>query len=173
MSNKRILKWTIAFCMLIGIFSCKQKTETITEVIETNKAIKVFNFDDKEERSAYLSLNLDDSHPNLLNPQISKSELNAVVESWSDLHQQIGSFLSQNNFTWGVEDKSISILQKIYFQPNGEMKYYFFKVLTENVSEEKKAQFAELISEFARTHRIDYQLEQSFAQCGKTEYLNQ
>ena len=173
MSRKTILKWTLAFCIMAGVSSCKEKAESTNEVVENKEVIRVFNFQDKEEFTAYQSLNLDESYPNLLDPQISKSDHNAVIESWSDFHQRIGTFLSDNEFTWGVEDKSISIVQKIYFEPNGRIKYYFFRVLNENVTNEKLGQFANLIAEFAETNRIDFQTDTSFAQCGKTKYMNE
>ena len=173
MIRKTILKWTLAFCIIVGVSSCKEKAESTIEVVENREVIRVFNFQDKEEFSVYTSLNLDESYPNLLDPQISKSDHITVIESWSDLHQRIGAFLSDNEFTWGVEDKSISILQKIYFEPNGKIEYYFFRVLNENVTNEKLEQFANLIAEFAETNRIDLQMDTSFAQCGKTKYLNE
>lgn len=173
MNNRTILKWTIAISLLIGISSCKEKAESTIEVVENKEVIGVFNFDNKQELSEYNSLNLDESYPNLLDPQISKSDHNTVMESWSDLHQRIGKYLSENKFTWGVEDKTISILQKIYFEPNGKIKYYFFRIFNENVTNEKQAQFANLIAEFAETNRIDFQTDTSFAQCGKTKYLNE
>ena len=181
MDRNTILKWTLAFCIIVGVSSCKEKAESTKEVVENqevineaiNESIGIFNFQDKEEFSVYTSLNLDESYPNLLDPQISKSDHNTVIESWSDLHQRIGTFLSDNEFTWGVEDKSISILQKIYFDPNGKIKYYFFRVFNENVTNEKQEQFANLIAEFAETNRIDFQTDTSFAQCGKTKYLNE
>ena len=172
MDIKTIQIWSVAFSIIAGISSCKDKAASTMAIVENNEVIRVFNFQDKEESSEYKSLNLDESHPNLLDPQIS-SDHDAVIKSWTDLHQRIGAFLSDNDFTWGVEDKTINILQKIYFEPNGKMKYYAFRVFNGNVMKEKQEQFADLIAEFAKTNRIDFQLDKSFAQCGKTKYMNE
>ncbi|MEM6685162.1 MAG: hypothetical protein AAF617_05140, partial [Bacteroidota bacterium] len=131
-----------------------------------------YNFDNKQELADFRKLDLDQSHPNLLNPKISASDHTSVRESWTELHQKIGNYLSENNFTWEVEDPSISIVQKIYFEPNGQIKHFFFNILNQNISHEKKQQYSNLILEFSKTHRINYQQDKSFAQCGKTKYVN-
>lgn len=157
---------------IIATQGCKEKVANKTETVEKAKLIGVFDFDNKEELSAYTKLNLDKTHPNLLNPQISKSDYNSVVKSWTDLHQRIGGFLSENNFDWGVKDSTITIVQKIYFKPNGEIKNYFFNILNKNLTKEKREQFSNLITNFAKQHSIKFQSDESFAQCGKTKYVN-
>ncbi len=157
---------------LVSLNSCKINTESKSETTEEIAQVKVYDFNNKQELAEYEALNLDKSHPNLLNPQISKADYDTVIASWTNLHQEIGTYLSENDFSWEVEDSTISIVQKIYFKPNGHIKHYFFRVLNENVPGEKKERYADLIKEFAKTHRIDYQLDQSFAQCGKTKYMN-
>ena len=165
-----------AFTMLVvlaGSTSCTEKTKEKKVAIEKEGAVVVVNFDDKEKLSEFLALNLDDTHPNLLNPDISKTDHDAVLKSWEDLHQRIGSHLAENNFTWGIEDSSITIVQKIYFKPNGAIETYFFNVLNKDVTLEKKEQFAVLIADFAGKNRLGIQQEGSFAQCGKTRYQNE
>ena len=172
MNHKTILPRIVAFCLLAVIAGCKEKAATKTEVVDKQETIGVFNFDNKEEFSEYMSLNLDESHPNLLNPEISKSDYKSVIESWTGLHQRIGAFLEENKFTWGVPDDAIRIVHKIYFGRNGRIENYFFRIANEEVSKEKKEEFANLIAAFARTHRMDLQMDHSFAQCGKTKYMN-
>ena len=132
----------------------------------------MFNFDNKQELIEYRELALDETHPNLLNPQISTTDYDDFREPWIDQDKRIGNYLSNKKFTWEVEDGNITIIQKIYFRPNGEMKYYFFKVLDPKVTKEKKDLFARLISDFSNTDRIDFKSDKSFAQCGKTMYVN-
>ncbi len=168
MKLKTISKVLFIIMIITGISSCKEKTETANN----GKEIGVFNFDDKQELSEYDKLNLDETHPNLLNPQISKSDYDSVMKSWTDLHQRIRQYLSENEFNWGVEDSSITIVQKIYFNSSGEIENYFFNVLNKNVTKEKKERFANLISAFAKDNRIEFKKEGKFAQCGKIKYLN-
>ena len=94
------------------------------------------------------------------------------MKSWTDLHQSIGKYLSENEFKWEVKDSSITIVQKIYFNTNGEIENYFFNVLNKNVTKEKQEQFANLISSFAKGNKIQFKKDEKFAQCGKTKYLN-
>ncbi len=167
-----LLKAIFIISIIIGINSCKGKTKNKVEIVNNKKEIGVFDFDDKQKLSIYNKLNLDETHPNLLNPQISKSDYNSVMKSWIDLHQRIGQYLSENEFTWGVKDNSITIVQKIYFKNNGVIQNYFFKVLNKDVTKEKKEQFANLVSTFAKDNQIEFKRDGDFAQCGKTKYLN-
>lgn len=172
MKLKTILKVFFILTIITGISSCKKKIENQSDVIENKKEIRVFNFDNKQQLSDYNKLNLDQTHPNLLNPQIARSDYNSVRKSWTDLHQSIAEYLAKNEFNWGVEDTSIVIVQKIYFNANGEIKDYFFNVLNENVTKEKKEQFANLITAFAKSNKIELNRDKQFAQCGKTKYMS-
>lgn len=173
---KTIIQTFLVITVIIGINSCKQKTEDKVEdkaeLFSETKEVATFNFDNKKELSKYRELELDRTHPNLLNPEISKTEYKLVRESWTDLHQRIGTYLSERDFNWEIGDPSVDIVHKIYFNPNGEIENYFFNVLNENVSQQKKEEFANLISEFAKNHRIGLNKDERFAQCGKTKYLN-
>lgn len=173
MKSKTILKYLFIPLIMIGIISCKEKKESTKQTVDNKIEVGVFNFDNKQELSKYNVLNLDETHPNLLNPQISKSDYNSVIKSWTDLHQRIGKYLSENRFDWEVKDSSITIVQKIYFNSDGEIENYFFNVLNKTVTKQKKEQFADLILSFANNNNIDFESERKFAQCGKTKYLNE
>ena len=157
----RILLLLLSLFILIG---CSQSTPADTA--------SVYNFHDKEQLEAYTALNLDDTHPNLLNPQVSQDEISKVIGTWSDLHQRVGKHLAEHNFSWGVEDSSIAIVQKIYFKPDGEVTHYFFNVLNKSVSKKKKEEFSNLLKSFASENKINITREEQFAQCGKTRYMN-
>jgi hypothetical protein len=107
-----------------------------------------------------------------LNPKISKSNYNAVVTSWTDLHQNIGVYLADKDFNWNTNDSIISIVHKFYFKPNGEIKNYFYTILNASITDEKKSQFGDLIESYAMEHKIMITREGDFAQCGKTKYMN-
>ena len=132
----------------------------------------VYNFHDKTELEIYESLGLDETHPNLLNPEIAAGEVKQVYGSWSDLHQKLGVFLKEKNFEWGTEDDMIKIVHKIYFNKNGEITSYFFYVMNETVDFEKTEEFSDLIKQFARENAINLQRDGAFAQCGKTKFPN-
>ncbi|MBZ9728588.1 hypothetical protein LB467_02720 [Salegentibacter sp. JZCK2] len=173
MEYKTVLKVFIIISLMIGITGCREETQAKVETLDNKKEIATFNFDNKRELSEYKKLELDKTHPNLLNPAISKSEYKLVVQSWTELHQKIGDYLSEHDFNWEIEDTAVSIVHKIYFKPNGEIENYFFNVLNENVSKQKKKQFASLVSDFARDNHIEFKKDEGFAQCGKTRYFNE
>ncbi|WP_224484728.1 hypothetical protein [Robertkochia aurantiaca] len=167
---KKLSPFVLIILILITI-SCRENREQKknSESVET---VKVVNFDNKKELAAYTQMNLDSTHPNLLNPQISRSEYDTVVQSWKGLHHDLEQYLSQNDFNWGVKDSTITIVQKIYFNPEGKINTYFFRVINNEVTEEKKEELAHLIASFAQNHSIGIKREEPFAQCGKTRYLN-
>jgi len=165
MKFRKILKSIIVISVIIEIISCKGKNE--------NKKVRVFNFDNKIELYEYNKLKLNETHPNLLNPEISKSEYSTIAQSWINLNQNIGKYLSNKKFTWGVKDSTITVIQKFYFNKEGEITNYFFRLKNKNISKEKKEQFANLISDFAKDNKINLKKDKSFAQCGNAKYINQ
>lgn len=134
--------------------------------------VKVFNGSIEEDLTHYVQLNLDETHPNLLDPKVARDDHENVISSWSELHQNIGRYLEKNDFSWEVEDESITLFQKIYFNPKGEITYYFFNIQNPSISLEKKEEFGKLISDYIGENGIDYQRTEQFAQCGKTRYAN-
>jgi hypothetical protein len=159
---------------MVGCSESNSEKKVSTQLVETeakdDQPPLVFNFSNKTELAEYGSLNPDETHDNLQNPQISKADYEKVVQSWTDLHQKIGSHLSKNNFEWDTADSTISIVHKIYFQPSGEIKYHFFKILTPDVSKENSEEFSSLLSSFAGDYKMNLTRETSFAQCGKARY---
>ena len=160
MSAKHLL--SILMLCLIGFKANSQKQEVI----------QVFDFNKQPEIVKTKSSELDKDHPNLLNPEISKNETTKVRDSWIKLHQNIGKYLEANGFKWEVDDPEIMILHKFYFEPNGTIKTYFFRVFNEEVSNDQREAYAELITDFAKTHRIAITKDSQFAQCGKSKYVN-
>ena len=157
---------------LVGWNQSTQAGTPAGESLQTEQRAKVYYVGDKALVEEYEKLNLDATHPNLLNPQVSENEHDAVVKSWSELHQRIGSYLSQKGFDWGTEAPTISIVHKIYFDQDGKITSYFFNVLNPAVEAEKKKEFAQLLTDFAQENSIALKREENFAQCGKTRYEN-
>jgi hypothetical protein len=141
-------------------------------VNDGDHAALVFNVDNKTQESGFDKLELDKTHPNLLDPDNPDYKNEAVMQSWTSLHKNLLSFLNENNFSWGTADKSIKSFQKIYFDKNGKITHYCFKVINQSVTEDKKEEFAKLLKEFSFNFKIDIQKEHPFAQCGPTAYQN-
>ncbi len=174
MKLKTITSLISAFLLLFILGSCHQQLDEqlLNKDTKSQKRITIFNFDNKQDVALYKELQLDSTHPNLLNPQISKDDYLSVRASWAGLHQSIGTYLSEKDFSWEVEDSVITIVQKFYFHPDGGIKSYFFNIRNESVTSQKKKEFGDLITNFSKDHTIDLSRDHNFAQCGKTKYFN-
>lgn len=174
MKLKTITSLISSLLLLFVLGSCHQQSEKrlLNKDTQSQKKVTIFNFDNKQDVASYKELQLDSTHPNLLNPQISKDDYLTVRESWAGLHQNIGSYLSKKDFSWDVEDSVITIVQKFYFYPDGGIKSYFFNIRNESVTTQKKKEFGDLIANFSKEHTIDLSRNHDFAQCGKTKYFN-
>lgn len=158
----------ILICLLF--FNCQKNKNKDGE--KNLLTIETFDFKNEEDMSRYKILSLDESHPNMLSPDISKNEIEVVRKSWIDLHQRIGNYLENNDFDWGSNDAKIIIWHKFYFEPTGKIKAYFFRIVNNSVTESKRAEYEQLIIAFAKVEKIDFKKEFQFAQCGKTNYMN-
>ena len=150
----------------LSILNCKQKNDTVAA-----NTIEVYDIADEADRFIYDKLNLDDSHPNLLNPQLSDDGYDMILEAWTNLHQAIGDHLDKNDFDWQIEAESISILHKFYFEENGRIKNYAFRFTNNKVSDQVRSEYGKLIQEFANDFIMDLDRDAQYAQCGKTKYM--
>ena len=154
--------------VIISSFAFTYSNQDSGELIV--KKPRIYNFDNEIEFEEFVNLKLDKTHENLLDPQVSKSEIADVMQSWRDLHRKCGEYLKERSFDWGVESGTVSIFQKIYFDSDGSIENYFFKVQNEDISFEKKEEFSAILETFCETYRIKLQRNKPFAQCGKTRY---
>ena len=140
---------------------------------KNSKSYKVINIENKAEFNTALLHELDSIYPNLLDPRnVSENEMEEVRASWVNLHQHMQTFLAENNFDWGVNDSLISIVNRIYFSPDGEIEYYLFGIQNENVAEEKKNAYKKILESFSAKKEINLERRRRFAQCGKIYYKN-
>lgn len=130
----------------------------------------IYSASNPQELAQFTRLNLDESHPDLLDPSVARDDQENVKSSWIDLHKKMGAYLQENGFTWGEEIQNISIYHRIYFSANGKVTNYLFNIKDPKVTEEKKAEFGELLQQFTTKNKLAYQRSTSFAQCGKTRF---
>ncbi|MUP44637.1 hypothetical protein E0K83_02625 [Gramella sp. BOM4] len=154
---------TFLLISLLSFSAISQNTETI----------KVYDFDSDPEVVKSIGPKLDESHPNLMNPQISKTEYESVTGSWSSLHQEIAKFLTAKDFEWETEAEQILIVHKFYFDPDGTIHTYVFNLLNEDIDKQQRQAYSSLVSEFAKNYNIGLTRDKQFAQCGKTRQMNQ
>lgn len=156
------MKNFVLVILLICFISCKQE--------QKNKV--VYNLDDKEQSDKVKLLKLDDQYANLLNPQVSNDEFKTVYSSWGDFHKEIGKYINQENFNWEVADSTITLVNKIYFDKEGKVEHFLFKVRNENVSNAKKEEYQQLLNKFIEDKKVNLKRDKQFAQCGKVKYKN-
>lgn len=165
------IKNSIWILLIIGLISCKQKsTEKETEVI---KVPKIVSGNNEMAYNEIKKLNLDSTYTILLDPRnVSESEYKIVVESWSEFHKKVSQFIKEENFKWEVPDSTITIFNRIYFDKNGTIDYYTFKIKNPSVSSEKQAEYEKVLQKFSKEVKLDLKRSEQYAQCGKTKYLN-
>ena len=152
----------ILACILVVLFSCSKENN---ELIVVNSQ--------GEKYSEIEKLQLDEKYNNLLNPQFStEEEYKEVRKSWFSFHTQIAEIVKENNFKWEVQDSAIMVLNKIYFNKNGEVDYYVFRVLNESVPNEKKELYEKILTDNVSKIEINLKRNKQFSQCGKVKYQN-
>jgi len=158
-------------CLITVFVSCGNSSTGFGQENKVNP--KVINFDNQAEFNNYRKLNLDSLYPNLLNPsKFSEKEFKAVVKSWSEFHQKVSSFMKDEGFFWNVKDSTISIVNKIYFNKNGTIDYFFFRILNPSIPDSKKIEFEFVLQKFSKSIRMNLARDSKYAQCGKTKYIN-
>jgi len=154
----------IIFCISLTIFSFGQSS---------NKAPKVVSFENKVAFDEMKKMNLDSIYSNLLNPRnVTESEYKVVIKSWSKFHQKVSKYIKEEKFTWEVQDSIIKISNRIYFDKNGNVEYYSFRIQNPNVTPEKRLEYEKLLLKFSEKEKVDLQRDNKFAQCGNIKYLN-
>ncbi|HLV13749.1 MAG TPA: hypothetical protein VKY41_01115 [Xanthomarina sp.] len=157
--------------LIIGLISCKQNsTEKVTEDIKEPKIVSANN---EMAYNEIKKLNLDSTYTNLLDPRnVSEPEYKMVMKSWSEFHKNISQFLIDENFKWEVPDSTITIFNRIYFDKNGTIDYFTFKIKTPSVSDEKQTEYEKILLKFSKQVKLNLKRPEQYAQCGKTKYLN-
>jgi hypothetical protein len=171
MKSEFIIAILLLNTFLLGTISCNEKPAESKVV--TNNSHQVVNFDNSKELKAFRELNLDSTYVNLLDPRnTSESEYKSVMHSWSEFHQNIAEFIEQENFQWEVPDSTISIVNRIYFNKNGTIDYYGFKILNPSISAEKRNEYEIVLQKFSEHIHLDLLRDEKYAQCGKIKYVN-
>ena len=154
----------IIFCLILTVFSFGQNSD---------KAPVVVSFENKIAFNEMKKLNLDSIYPNLLNPRnVTESEYKSVTKSWSEFHQKMSKYIKEEEFTWEVQDSTIKISNRIYFDKNGNVEYYSFRIQNSNVTSEKRLEYEKLLLKFSEKEKVDLQRDNKFAQCGNIKYRN-
>ncbi|MGC4020710.1 MAG: hypothetical protein QM734_01595 [Cyclobacteriaceae bacterium] len=91
--------------------------------------------------------------------------------AYSKLLQDLGKFLSKNNFKW---ERKVKCFQRIYFNNDGTIDYFIFNFLgkpEDQPSSEKQIQFGKLVNQFVQDYKFPLSAKVKFAQCSPTTYM--
>ncbi|CAL2102713.1 conserved protein of unknown function [Tenacibaculum sp. 190130A14a] len=158
---------SVLLVFLIIFLAC----EKVKKVSHEDVLVVNLKEETSKEKEVFLKLDLDKNHQNLLNPAVSKDSLKSVYQSWVKLHTDLNVFLGEKKFNWGLEKTQIKLFNKIYFNKEGRIKTYAFRVY-DSISKEKADEFKKLIKDFAQEVKIKIKRENAFAQCGKISLPN-
>lgn len=160
---------SILILLIIGFISCKQTSKETVIIIEP----KVVSGNDKTAYNALKIMNLDSTYTNLLDPKnVTEDEYQIVSKSWSEFHKELSQFIKNENFKWEVPDSTITIMNRIYFDKNGTIDYYTFKIKNSSVTDEKIVEYEKVLQKFSRDVKLDLKRTENYAQCGKIKYTN-
>lgn len=99
-----------------------------------------------------------------------EKEQQAMMDAYVKLLQDLGKYLSDNNFEW---EKPTRCYNRIYFNTDGTIDYFLFNFLGKNEevpSEENQKVFRQLLNEFITDYQIEPRASTKFAQCSPTTY---
>jgi len=99
-----------------------------------------------------------------------ESEQEALFQAYAKLLQDLGQFLSDNNFKW---EKPTKCFNRIYFNEDGTIAYFLFNFMgkpEDKPSEKMEKEFQELLHAFIADYQFSVTAETKFAQCSPTIY---
>jgi len=167
-TNLMKLSNRIIILLIIGFISCKQTPKEIDI-----KGPKVVSGNNKTAYNVLKKMNLDSTYTNLLDPRnVTADEYKLVAASWAKFHKNLSHFIKEEKFKWEVSDSTITIMNRIYFDKNGTIDYYTFKIKNPSVTDEKIVEYKRVLQKFSKNVKLDLNRDENYAQCGKIKYKN-
>jgi hypothetical protein len=91
-------------------------------------------------------------------------------EAYLKMFNQLMNFFKENDF---VFEKPVSGFNKIYFNGDGTIKYFFYSIKKDQISEAQEIQFEKILKDFAKNYQFSLQADTGFRQCGSVTYKPQ
>jgi len=159
---------SIIWIGIIGIPACKSQTNeasaNLPVVIAANDSIAYGNFKRKNIKKAYGNILDSQNH--------TQKEYDSLVSKWTVFLKKISVFMKERNFKWDVPDSVIKVRNQIYFDKDGKVDYYTFKILTPGVSPQKQEEFSRILREFSKQTKLNIIKNTKYKQCGTSLFLN-
>ena len=84
--------------------------------------------------------------------------------------KMIGDFANYLQKKESFKKKSISFWNRVYFQPNGTIDYYFYHFKAGALTIEEEALFKKSLNEFIKTYKFPMTAKVPFAQCSPVSF---
>jgi hypothetical protein len=100
-----------------------------------------------------------------------EKEHEALQQAYFKLLQDLGEFLSKNNFKW---EKPTRCFNRIYFNSDGTIDYFLFNFLgktEDKPTENSEKEFQRLLNIFISDYKFSLNAITKFAQCSPTTYM--
>lgn len=162
-------------CLISINLSCKNSTtntqettaaDSIEESIAMAENVGVYDVL-KDPAYAEQVKQLDLKCPNLNDPRIPLEDKEVAMEAWVALNQNIGQHLLTKEFDWGTTSETVKIWHRFYFNKDGSINSYYYNIMDKSINEDTREAYGKRVSEIIQEHRIGFELDSAFAQCGK------
>ena len=116
---------------------------------------------------------LDKTYMSALNSDTTLAAFNGreqeFIQGYTSLLKDLGKFLKANDFNW---EKTTRCFNRIYIDKSGKIDYFLYHFKEGELTPEKQAQFAKLLTEFIKTYKFPLTNTVPFAQCSPVQYIN-
>lgn len=94
---------------------------------------------------------------------------NSLFGAWLNFMDTLNHFVNKKGFKWHKDKKKNKVYAVGYFQPNGNLDYFFYEFRTP-FPQEKQKEYQGLAEEFIKTYLFELKINVPFKQCGTTYY---
>ena len=129
---------------------------------------------DEAEKQGITTKYLDNVYPDAMGndrgtPVFESSE--EVSKAWQKMLQDISSFLRKKE---EMRQININIFQRVYFNKDGKVDYYLYKIINlAELTEEQVQQVADLLNEFVKDYQFSLSADKGFVQCGRAKLVSE
>jgi hypothetical protein len=99
----------------------------------------------------------------------SSEEQAQVMQAYTKLLQDLGSFLKAHHFGWEQQTRGFN---RIYFSPDGRIDYFLYHFPPDQLKPDKATEFARLLNLFIQDYKFNVQAKERFAQCSPVKYTD-
>lgn len=86
-------------------------------------------------------------------------------EFFNAYKQMLGDFIHYLQTNESFKNKSFSFFNRVYFEPDGTIDYYFYSLKPGELTQDEEALFKKSLNEFIKTYKFPMTAKVPFAQC--------